>query len=59
MMQEAMEKGFKLATGAWGRDLPRICQQTMDAANRLFEEYYKSKENEESSLQTEDTEKVQ
>ncbi|MBR4724697.1 MAG: hypothetical protein IK071_02825 [Lachnospiraceae bacterium] len=54
-----MEKGFKLATGAWGRDLPRICQQTMDAANRLFEEYYKSKENEESSLQTEDTEKVQ
>ena len=58
-MQEAMGKGFKLATGAWGKDLPSICQQTMDAANRLFEEYYKSKENEESSLQTEDTEKVQ
>ena len=58
-MQEAMGKGFKLATGAWGKDLPSICQQTMDAANRLFEEYYKSKENEESSLQTEDTEKEQ
>ena len=57
-MQEAMGKGFKLATGAWGKDLPSICQQTMDAANRLFEEYYKSKENEERSLQHEETDKT-
>ncbi len=43
-MQAAMQKGFDLATGAWGKKLPGICQDTMDAANRLFEEYYKSKE---------------
>ena len=48
-MQEAMGKGFKLAAGAWGRDLPSICQQTMDAANRLFEEYYKSKEGDQNA----------
>lgn len=42
-MQAAMEKGFKQATGAWGKDLPDISNKTMDAANALFEEYYKSK----------------
>lgn len=42
-MQQAMEKGFKQATKAWGKDLPDICQQTLDAANKKFEEYYKSK----------------
>ena len=46
-MQAAMEKGFKLATKSWGKDkLPGICGETFDAANRLFEEYYKSKESE-------------
>ncbi|MCR4998593.1 MAG: hypothetical protein K6A05_01990 [Lachnospiraceae bacterium] len=43
-MQSAMEKGFKEATKAWGRDLPEISQKTLDAANKLFEDYYKSKE---------------
>lgn len=43
-MQKAMEKGFKQATGAWGRELPSISKDTMDAANKLFEDYYKSKE---------------
>ena len=43
-MQKAMEKGFKLATKAWGRELPKISQDTLDAANKLFENYYKSKE---------------
>ena len=43
-MQKAMEKGFKLATGAWGRELPSICQDTFDAANKLFDDYYASKE---------------
>jgi len=38
-----MEKGFKEATGAWGRDLPSISHDTLDAANKLFEEYYNSK----------------
>ena len=45
-MQHAMEKGFKQATSAWGRDLPDISNQTLDAANKLFEEYYKSKQSE-------------
>ena len=43
-MQAAMEKGFKLATKAWGRELPSISRDTMDAANKLFDDYYKSKE---------------
>ena len=45
-MQSSMEKGFKQATSAWGRDLPDISNQTLDAANKLFEEYYKSKQSE-------------
>lgn len=43
-MQQAMEKGFKQATAAWGRSLPEISQKTLEAANKLFEDYYKSKE---------------
>lgn len=43
-MQAAMEKGFKQATGVWGRDLPQISSDTLSAANKLFEDYYKSKE---------------
>lgn len=43
-MQAAMEKGFKEATGAWGKELPSICQETLDAANKMFEDYYASKE---------------
>jgi hypothetical protein len=43
-MQKAMEKGFAQATKAWGKDLPQISQDTLSAANNLFEEYYKSKE---------------
>ncbi len=43
-MQNAMEKGFKQATKTWGRELPAICKETMNAANKLFEDYYSSKE---------------
>lgn len=43
-MQQAMEKGFKQATAAWGRSLPEISQKTLEAANKLFDDYYKSKE---------------
>lgn len=43
-MQEAMEKGFKLATGTWGKDLPEISSKTLEAANKLFDDYYKSKQ---------------
>ena len=43
-MQAAMEKGFRQATKAWGKELPDICSDTIDAANKLFEDYYASKE---------------
>ena len=42
-MQAAMEKGFKMATKAWGGELPGICQDTLAAANKLFDDYYASK----------------
>lgn len=42
-MQAAMEKGFQKATKAWGGELPGICQETMSAANKLFEDYYAGK----------------
>lgn len=43
-MQAAMEKGFKKAEKAWGGELPGICGETISAANKLFEEYYQSKD---------------
>lgn len=43
-MEEAMEKGFKKAAGAWGTDLPDICKDTMNAAHQLFADYYASKQ---------------
>lgn len=42
-MQAAMEKGFKQATKAWGQELPGICKDTLNAANKLFDDYYASK----------------
>lgn len=42
-MQAAMEKGFKKAEKAWGGKLPDICQETINAANKLFDDYYASK----------------
>ena len=45
-MQKAMEKGFKQAASAWGKDLPDISSKTLEAANKLFDEYYKSKQGE-------------
>ncbi len=42
-MQEAMKKGYEEATKVWGKDLPEITKKTMEAANKLFDEYYKSK----------------
>ena len=50
-MQKAMEKGFKLATKAWGRELPKISQDTFDAANKLFENYYRSKEQDKTAAE--------
>lgn len=43
-MQKAVEEGYKLAEKAWGGELPEISKNTFDATNKLFDEYYKSKE---------------
>ena len=48
-MQKAMEKGFKLATKDWGQDLPGISKDTLDAANKLFDDYYASKSAEQTT----------
>ena len=42
-MQDAMKKGFDQATSAWGGKLPTLCQDTLEAADKLFEDYYASK----------------
>lgn len=42
-MQKALEKGYKEAEKIWGKELPEICKNTLDAANKLFEDYYNSK----------------
>lgn len=44
-MQSAMMNGYKQAQGAWGTELPSISQETVDAANKLFDDYYASKSN--------------
>lgn len=38
-MLEAMEKGYKQATKAWGEDLPQLCQDTMDAARKKMDDW--------------------
>lgn len=43
-MQDAMLKGFKQATKSWGKELPDISNQTLDAANKLFDDYYKAQQ---------------
>lgn len=50
-MQDAMLKGFNAATKSWGRELPSICQQTLEAANKLFDEYYASKKAAETAVE--------
>ena len=42
-MQAAMEQGYKEATKAWGKELPEISKKTLAAANKLFDDFYKSK----------------
>lgn len=39
-MQEAVEKGFKEATKAWGKDLPGISGDTKKAVDKLFDDFY-------------------
>ena len=42
-MQAAMQRGFNQAARAWGGALPSISNDTLSAANKLFEDYYASK----------------
>ncbi len=42
-MQEAVKQGFKDAGAVWGKDLPDITNNTLDATNKLFDDYYASK----------------
>lgn len=42
-MQKAIHKGYEQATKSWGKELPSICKDTIDATDKLFKEYYASK----------------
>jgi len=42
-LQSAIKKGFSDAEDAWGSKLPEISSQTMDATNKLFENYFSSR----------------
>ena len=44
-LQSAVEKGYKQAEKTWGGKLPDISKQTLEATNKLFEDYYKQQEN--------------
>lgn len=39
-MKSAVEKGFKLATKSWGRDLPEISSNTYDAVMEKFDNFF-------------------
>ena len=49
-MEAAMEKGFKQAMGAWGRELPDISRDTMEASRKLFADYYEANKKEEAAV---------
>lgn len=38
-LTEAITKGFKQATAAWGEELPQLCQDTYDAAMKKMEDW--------------------
>ena len=44
-MLEAVKKGFQQATGAWGKSLPDISNQTYDAVMKKFDEFKKTSQN--------------
>lgn len=41
-MQDAISKGYAMAEKTWGGKLPDICQKTIEATNKLFDDYYAS-----------------
>lgn len=38
-MMEAIEKGYKKATKAWGEELPQLCQDTMEATRQKMTDW--------------------
>ncbi|MGN0318003.1 MAG: hypothetical protein ACI4E1_08750 [Lachnospira sp.] len=42
-MKEAVEKGFKEATKAWGKELPSISKDTLNAVMDKFDNFFNSK----------------
>ncbi len=38
-MLEAFKKGYRQATGAWGKDLPSLCSDTYDLVEKKFAEW--------------------
>ncbi len=44
-MLDAFEKGYKMATKAWGKELPDISKQTYDAVQEKFKAYQESLKN--------------
>ena len=47
-MQDAVAKGYAAAGKAWGGDLPDIAGQTIDAVNKMFEDYFAGEKTEET-----------
>lgn len=46
-MQAAVAKGYEAAGKAWGSDLPEIAGNTIDAVNKMFEDYFGGNKDEE------------
>lgn len=49
-MQKAIEKGYKKAEKTWGGELPEISKKTLEATNKLFDDYYKAKQQESKTI---------
>lgn len=51
-MRAAFIKGYKQATGAWGKDLPDISSKTYDAVMKKFDNYSKKDEDSVTKVNT-------
>ena len=38
-MLEALQKGFDEATKSWGKELPELCQKTLEATNKKLTDW--------------------
>ncbi len=47
-MQEAVKKGYEAAGKAWGGDLPEIAGKTIDAVDKMFQDYFNPNGDEEA-----------